>query len=88
MVDMVLVMTVNPGFGGQAFIPDMVEKMTELDQIRQEKGYHYQIQVDGGIDNTTIRQCYDQGVDVFVSGSYVYKGDSNQAIASLRDACC
>lgn len=87
-VDMVLVMTVNPGFGGQKFIKNAIEKIKELDKIRTEKNYTFAIQVDGGITDDTIRECYDAGAGVFVAGSYVYKEkDVSQPIAALRHAC-
>ena len=68
-VDVVLVMTVNPGWGGQKLIPSCVEKIKELKRIRQEKGYNYLISVDGGVNNDTLQTVLDAGVDVFVSGS-------------------
>lgn len=76
MVDLVLVMTVNPGFGGQAFIPEMLEKVQEVAQLRKEKGYQYEIEVDGGIVPDTAQLCADQGADVFVAGSFIYNGES------------
>jgi len=67
--DIVLVMTVNPGWGGQKLIPACVDKIAELKKIRQEKGYNYLISVDGGINNDTIQSVIDAGIDVIVSGS-------------------
>lgn len=72
MVDQVLVMTVNPGFGGQTFIPRTLQKIAELAKLREANGYHYDIEVDGGVNETTIKQCSDAGANVFVAGSYVY----------------
>ncbi|MDK6804470.1 ribulose-phosphate 3-epimerase [Aerococcus sp. UMB7834] len=86
-VDMVLVMTVNPGFGGQAFLPEVTDKISQLAQIRDERGLDFLIQVDGGITDQTIKTCYDKGADVFVAGSYVYgQEDVKKAILSLREA--
>ncbi|MCI6809185.1 MAG: ribulose-phosphate 3-epimerase [Spirochaetia bacterium] len=73
-VDVVLVMTVNPGWGGQKLIPSCVEKIKELKRIRQEKGYNYLISVDGGVNNDTLQTVLDAGVDVFVSGSAFFNG--------------
>ncbi len=76
MVDLVLVMTVNPGFGGQEFLTDMLSKIEELDQYRTENNANYLIQVDGGINNETIQTCYQAGADIFVAGSNVFGADS------------
>ncbi len=73
-VDVVLVMTVNPGWGGQKLISSCVEKIKELKKIRQEKGYNYLISVDGGVNNDTLQTVLDAGVDVFVSGSAFFNG--------------
>lgn len=87
MVDLVLVMTVNPGFGGQAFIPEMLDKVRELVELRQEHGYHYLIEVDGGVNGKTAHLCREAGVDVAVAGSYVYYADDiQQAIDSIKHA--
>lgn len=87
MVDMVLIMTVNPGFGGQSFIPEMVGKIAQLDRIRRENGYEFEIEVDGGITDQTIKQCADAGANVFVAGSYVYGSENPAArIEALREA--
>ena len=74
LVDLVLVMAVNPGFGGQKLIPYCVDKIAELDSIRKEKGYKYLISVDGGINNETVNSALDGGVDVVVSGSAFFNG--------------
>ena len=76
MVDLVLVMTVNPGFGGQEFLTDMLSKIEELDQYRTENNANYLIQVDGGINNETIQTCYRAGADVFVAGSNIFGAES------------
>ena len=86
IVDMVLVMTVNPGFGGQKFIPECLEKVRELSEIRQVRGLDFEIEVDGGVDNQTIIACRDAGADVFVAGSYVFDGNVEENIAILRAA--
>lgn len=87
MVDLVLVMTVNPGFGGQAFISEMLDKVRELVALRQENGYHYMIEVDGGINERTAKLCKEAGVDVAVAGSYVfYAADIKKAIRAIKEA--
>lgn len=70
-VDMVLVMTLNPGFGGQAFIPEMLTKIEELNQYRKDHDLQFLIQVDGGINEETIQLCHNAGADVFVAGSNI-----------------
>lgn len=87
LVDQVLIMTVNPGFGGQAFIPEMLEKVAKVAQLRNEKGYNFDIEVDGGVDNKTIKACYDAGANVFVAGSYLFKASDLAAqVETLRVA--
>lgn len=76
LVDMVLVMTVNPGFGGQAFLPEMLSKVEELDSYRKENDLSYLIQVDGGVNEETIQLCHKAGTDVFVAGSNVFGAKS------------
>ena len=85
LVDQVLIMTVNPGFGGQAFIPEMLEKVQKVAKIRDEKGYDFDIEVDGGVDNKTIKACYQAGANVFVAGSYLFKAsDLTAQVETLR----
>lgn len=76
MVDLVLVMTVNPGFGGQAFLPEMLSKIEELDRYRKGNDANFLIQVDGGINNDTIKTCHDAGADVCVAGSNIFGAPS------------
>lgn len=87
IVDQVLVMTVNPGFGGQNFIEETVVKIAELDLLRQENGYHYAIEVDGGIVPETAKICKEAGADVFVAGSYIYASENPiHQINQLKEA--
>ncbi|KUE94417.1 ribulose phosphate epimerase [Streptococcus equinus] len=87
LVDQVLIMTVSPGFGGQAFIPEMLEKVQKVAKIRDEKGYDFDIEVDGGVDNKTIKACYQAGANVFVAGSYLFKAsDLTAQVETLRVA--
>lgn len=85
MVDQVLVMTVDPGFGGQKFLPETMDKVRELVRIREEKGYTYEIEVDGGVKDHTIKDCAAAGVDVAVAGSYVFDAENPaEKIDTLR----
>ena len=70
--DIILVMTVNPGWGGQKIIPSCVKKVAELKKLREEKGYHYLISVDGGVNAETISSVKDAGADVIVSCSALF----------------
>ncbi|TZE83405.1 ribulose-phosphate 3-epimerase [Calorimonas adulescens] len=73
-VDIVLVMSVNPGFGGQKFIERMLFKVAELDRLRGDK-YGYQIEVDGGINNKNVKSLVESGADIIVAGTAVFRGD-------------
>jgi ribulose-phosphate 3-epimerase len=85
LCDLVLVMTVEPGFGGQKFMSDMTEKVRDLDRYRKAEDLDYLIEVDGGIDAVTAGVCCEAGADVFVSGSYLIKAaDMKEAAKSLR----
>lgn len=85
LVDQVLVMTVNPGFGGQAFLPETMDKVRELAQLRSQRGLNFDIEVDGGIDDKTIAAAKEAGANVFVAGSYVFKGDVQERVQALRN---
>ena len=86
-LDMVLLMSVNPGFGGQAFIPSSLEKVRKLRQVLDEKGLQTDIQVDGGVTPDNAAQLIAAGATVLVAGSAVYKApDMANAIHSLRGA--
>ncbi len=80
--DVILVMTVEPGFGGQSFMEDQIEKIEKLKEIREEKGYNYLIEVDGGVSEKTAPLI--KSADVLVAGSYVFKNDYKTAIDSLK----
>ena len=81
-VDLILVMSVNPGYGGQKFIESTVEKIKTLDKFRKEKNLNYKISVDGGINRETVDKVKEAGIDVFVAGSAFY--NSNDPIEELR----
>lgn len=87
IIDRILVMTVNPGFGGQKFIPGMTKKIQRLDQLRQTAADdNFDIEVDGGVNDETIAQCAKAGADIFVSGSYLFDdlGGLKDRIDGLR----
>ena len=84
-LDMVLIMSVNPGFGGQKFIPNVVEKIKRLKELRDRINPDCLIEIDGGVNDQNIQMLSDAGVDVCVAGSYVFKHDSYQtAIENLK----
>ncbi len=72
--DIILVMTVNPGWGGQKLIPSCVEKVAQLKSYREEHGLNYMISVDGGVNNDTLKAVLDAGTDIVVSGSCFFNG--------------
>jgi ribulose-phosphate 3-epimerase len=85
-LDMVLLMSVNPGFGGQSFIEHTVEKTRQLRRLIQESGSHAEIEIDGGVNLQTGRQLVDAGADILVAGSFVFGADDPVAtIAALAD---
>ncbi|MCR1808710.1 ribulose-phosphate 3-epimerase [Haploplasma modicum] len=85
LADLVLVMSVEPGFGGQKFMPEMLDKVRELKRLREENNYNYQIEIDGGINNETIKLAKEAGVDISVVGSYLFnQTDRNKVIDNLK----
>ncbi|MFH5835694.1 ribulose-phosphate 3-epimerase [Proteiniclasticum sp. C24MP] len=86
-LDMVLIMSVNPGFGGQSFIPYTLDKVRELREMANKMNPDLLIEIDGGIAENTIRSAVEAGVDVVVAGSAVYKnGEIRRNIEVLREA--
>jgi ribulose-phosphate 3-epimerase len=85
-LDMVLLMSVNPGFGGQAFIPSVIEKAKTLKQLIEKHNPNCLIEVDGGVNDVNVKRLSEAGVDVVVAGSFVYKHPKGiaEAIASLK----
>ena len=77
IVDLILVMTVNPGFSGQKFIPYCAEKIKKLAELKNTMGYNYYVCVDGGINNNTLPIALEAGADVLVSGSSFFSGELN-----------
>ena len=85
-VDLILIMTVNPGYGGQKFIPSIVEKTRRLKQMIEEKGSNALIQIDGGVNDKTAPLLVEAGADVLVSGSYIFKAaDPIKTIHDLKN---
>lgn len=83
-VDMILIMSVNPGFGGQKFIPRALDKIRRLDEIRKANGYDFVIEVDGGVNLQNCEELKSVGTDILVAGSAVFKAeDRKKAIAVL-----
>lgn len=86
MVDQVLIMTVNPGFGGQKFLPSTLKKIEQLAAIKREQGYDFDIEIDGGANDETTKLAFDAGATVAVAGSYVFdKVDPAAKIARLKE---
>ncbi|GGE65882.1 ribulose-phosphate 3-epimerase [Priestia taiwanensis] len=84
-IDMVLLMTVNPGFGGQKFIHSVLPKITQVATMVRERNLDVEIEVDGGVNEETARLCVEAGANVLVAGSAVYnKEDRAEAISSIR----
>ena len=87
-VDLVLVMSVEPGFGGQSFIPGALERIRSIAARRAELGLAFEIEVDGGIDDRTGPMCVDVGADVLVSGNHLFRQASlDDAVQNLKTLC-
>jgi ribulose-phosphate 3-epimerase len=84
-IDYVLIMSVNPGFGGQKFIPSSLEKIQKLDELRQQKKYRFEIEVDGGVNAANAKNLREAGTNILVAGSFIFQADNYQAkIEALR----
>ena len=86
-VQQIIVMTVTPGFGGQKFMHDQIQKIKDLDEIRKNNNYNYEIAVDGGVNNENAKVCKDNGANVLCVGSYLLsqnESDYSKIISSLR----
>jgi ribulose-phosphate 3-epimerase len=85
-IDLVLVMSVNPGFGGQSFIENTYDKIKALKALIQKKGAHALIEVDGGVSSENAKALVDAGADILVAGSFVFSSDNpNKTIAQLKE---
>ncbi|MEN2766495.1 ribulose-phosphate 3-epimerase [Ornithinibacillus xuwenensis] len=86
-LDLVLIMTVNPGFGGQSFIPQTIEKIKQVAKWREQYNLSFEIEVDGGVNGSTAKECVEAGAEVLVAGSAVYnQTDRKKAISDIRTA--
>jgi len=86
-IDLLLCMTVVPGFGGQTFMPEVLEKITAAARIRQTKHLSFHVEVDGGIDSVTAARCFAAGANVMVAGSSTFRApDMTAAITAIRNA--
>lgn len=86
-VDLVLVMSVNPGFGGQKFISSTLGKIRELKNLREKHNYNYQIEIDGGVNKTTVQKIKEAGCDIFVAGSSIFHAENiTAATTELKNA--
>ncbi|MDY2960315.1 MAG: ribulose-phosphate 3-epimerase [Hornefia sp.] len=86
-VDLVLIMSVNPGFGGQSFISSALKKIVKLAEIRESMGYDFQIEIDGGVKMENVREIVEAGVDIVVAGSAVFgNGDIDNAVKDFLSA--
>lgn len=86
-IDLLLCMTVVPGFGGQSFMPEVLEKITAAARIRETNGLSFHVEVDGGIDPATAARCYSAGANVMVAGSSTFRApDMAAAITAIRNA--
>ena len=84
-VDFIMVMSVNPGFGGQNFIPNSLDKISTLRRMLQDRGLATLIEIDGGVNEKTIKSISDAGADVFVAGSAIFKSsDYQKTISKFR----
>jgi len=85
-IDLLLIMTVNPGFGGQSFMDECLPKIQQAWEWRRDKGLGYRIEVDGGIDTQTAIECSKMGADTFVSGTGLFKKrNMKQAVQKMRE---
>ena len=87
LIDLVVVMTVVPGFGGQKFMESEIKKIIELKKIKDGKKFNFEIEIDGGINDKTAKICKENGADVLVAGSYIFSNNKNNyktLIDSLR----
>lgn len=83
-IDVVLLMSVNPGFGGQKFIPEIIDKVIELDKIRHENGFKFSIQVDGGITDQNAGYLIQAGANNLVAGSYIFSAPNHDYLSRVN----
>lgn len=83
-VDLILIMTVNPGFGGQSFIEGCVDKIVELNELREANNYQFQIQVDGGVTDKNAAMLTEAGANNLVAGSHIFKEPNNDYASRVK----
>jgi ribulose-phosphate 3-epimerase len=83
-VDLILLMSVNPGFGGQSFIPEIIDKVIELDKIRHENDFKFQIQVDGGVTDQNAGYLIQAGANNLVAGSYIFSAPEKNYLSRIN----
>ena len=83
--DMVLIMSVNPGFGGQSYIPNSTEKIAQIREIIDKRGLDTDIEVDGGINQSNVTEVIDAGANVIVAGSAVFNGDAQKNVEAFKE---
>ena len=86
-LDLILVMSVNPGFGGQKFIPAQLQKISQIKNLITKSGHDIKLEVDGGIDETTAKLVYEAGADILVSGSYIFNSDNYAEKIQILKKC-
>ena len=84
-IDMLLIMSVHPGFGGQKFIPESLDKIREARKMITDQGLFVDIQVDGGIYQTNVKEVLDAGANIIVAGSAVFKGDPAENTKAMME---
>ena len=85
IVDMVLIMSVTPGFGGQKFITSTLDKVREVRSVIEEKGYNVDVEIDGGINMENLPSALDAGANVIVAGSAIFSGDAGANVRKFKD---
>jgi ribulose-phosphate 3-epimerase len=86
IVDYILIMSVNPGFGGQVFIPGNLNKIETLNEIRRKNNYNFLIEIDGGVDATNVKKISEAGCNIFIAGSSIFKsGNISAATIELKN---
>ena len=86
IVDYILIMSVNPGFGGQKFIPETIKKIERLNELREKYNLNYKIEIDGGVDTSNIQIISEAGCNIFVAGSSIFKADNvSAAVVEFRN---
>ena len=88
-IDLILIMSVYPGFGGQKFMPEIIKKIKDLNNIKKDKNLNFDIEVDGGFNFSNAKKVLDAGANILVSGTTIFKennGDIEKNIKTLRTA--